>query len=85
MKSLSNWTHPDAHSPAPNPNPNPKPKPTPNRYAQENANYAHFLRALAAYKKEIGFTGQLLLEPYPYPYPSPQPSPSPSPSPSPDP
>jgi len=34
-------------------------------YAQENANYAHFLRALAAYKKEIGFTGQLLLEPKP--------------------
>jgi len=65
MKSLSNWTHPDAHSPAPNPNPNPKPKLTPNRYAQENANYAHFLRALAAYKKEIGFTGQLLLEPKP--------------------
>lgn len=34
-------------------------------YAQENANYAHFLRALADYKKEIGFTGALLLEPKP--------------------
>ena len=34
-------------------------------YAQENANYAHFLRAVAEYKKEIGFTGQLLLEPKP--------------------
>ena len=43
----------------------PKPTPNLNRYAQENANYAHFLRALAAYKKEIGFTGQLLLEPDP--------------------
>ena len=54
-----------ARSPARGPKPCPKPRPKPSRYAQENANYAHFLRALAEYKKEIGFTGALLLEPKP--------------------
>ena len=34
-------------------------------YAQELNNYASFLKATAAYAKEIGFKGQLLLEPKP--------------------
>uniref|UniRef100_A0A7S3ATI6 Xylose isomerase n=1 Tax=Haptolina ericina TaxID=156174 RepID=A0A7S3ATI6_9EUKA len=34
-------------------------------YKQELTNYAAFLRATADYAKEIGFTGQLLLEPKP--------------------
>jgi len=34
-------------------------------YAQEQSNYASFLKATAAYAKEIGFDGQLLLEPKP--------------------
>ena len=34
-------------------------------YAQEQANYATFCKAVANYADEIGFTGQLLLEPKP--------------------
>lgn len=34
-------------------------------YALENQNYAHFLKATADYADQIGFKGQLLLEPKP--------------------